>query len=703
MLKILVFLFIFILTPYLSKSQNIFSSCNGNTIPVEGTFRILNIFVNIIYDQTPERDPFYNVKTKVWMPGNPDIINDSPPYYLKYFLDTDTLNADFPKGIMTRLFYESSFGQLVVLGDFIIVNIKQSEITPNIIGGNFSIHNLISSVINKINKLGGVYTINAYNNIEDYDFFEKGSCGLPKNKFANTIIDFLQINIRNTVTGADNNGISYNYGQYKPGQGSTWAGNACNNCKLLFGNEYYENELTSVQCIGDKDLSKDIKNIIFHEFAHNLFGDNAFHTSGGNHYATYSTNVFVGLESGYGLMGGYNSSLVSCNGYERLRMRWKSPVYNPKKLSIAANNQYSDISNDNGNKKYILRDFVTTGDAIRIKIPNIPDEYAQQYLWLENHQIGNNNTLDFFQYSNTNNCRPVGTSGIYAYIQVGRDVLESENFNLVYPSYYTDNLRLITAEGNYDWYDISDMDSVFCVAQTKTARGATKGKANVFNGYNDKQTHFYIADNKTNKIDNVKFGSYLWVKRQNKINKSELPFLGDVSDAFAGESVLNINTNPAPVNVITWFVKQGGGTIIKDNKVKPLKSIYLSGLSINMKNLEDGNYEVDIVWDNYSLRKSTEWAGNIIISEKLILDKKVKLILFQGKTPTQLIRDEISGLFAPPSVLIVQNGSEFILKSKSKLVLKNKSKLIIKQGGNIIFEKGAKIKLRRGSEIINEN
>ena len=42
-----------------------------------------------------------------------------------------------------------------------------------------------------------------------------------------------------------------------------------------------------------------------------------------------------------------------------------------------------------GEKTFTLRDFVTYGDVIRIKLPYKDSEFASnQYIWLENHQSG---------------------------------------------------------------------------------------------------------------------------------------------------------------------------------------------------------------------------------------------------------------------------------------------------------------------------
>ena len=73
---------------------------------------------------------------------------------------------------------------------------------------------------------------------------------------------------------------------------------------------------------------------------------------------------------------------------------------------------------------------------------------------LEFHNVGHNNKLDFLQYSNTS-CLYAGTPGIYAYYQIGRDVLESENRSIVWDDINRDNLRIISNEGFWDYEQYS--------------------------------------------------------------------------------------------------------------------------------------------------------------------------------------------------------------------------------------------------------
>ena len=164
-----------------------------------------------------------------------------------------------------------------------------------------------------------------------------------------------------------------------------------------------------MQCVGpSRHLVDNPVAAIYHEFGHTLFGDNRMHSGGGNGWSENTGRTFLPRMGGYGLMGMAGSGMVSANGFDRWWLQWKSPVYNTSDSYIAANNLPSDISRTEGNKNFILRDFITTGDVIRIKLPYVQAGAKNQYIWLENHKIGTNNKLDFLTHSNTTQCRPVG-------------------------------------------------------------------------------------------------------------------------------------------------------------------------------------------------------------------------------------------------------------------------------------------------------
>ncbi|MBR5665824.1 MAG: hypothetical protein IKX13_08770, partial [Bacteroidales bacterium] len=168
---------------------------------------------------------------------------------------------------------------------------------------------------------------------------------------------------------------------------------------------------------------------------------------------------FLTLQGGYGLMGCTNTSLVCCNGYERWRMHWKhpdAPDYITARDSTSTSHVVSDISRADGNRTFRLRNFVTWGDAVRIRLPYTDSSAcSNQYIWLENHKVGQNGKLDFLQHSNENTCRPKGASGIYAYYQIGRDTLVGSKKTVWYGD-ERDNLRQIPAEGYHDYTLVTD-------------------------------------------------------------------------------------------------------------------------------------------------------------------------------------------------------------------------------------------------------
>jgi hypothetical protein len=76
---------------------------------------------------------------------------------------------------------------------------------------------------------------------------------------------------------------------------------------------------------------------------------------------------------------------------------------------------------------YYLRDFATTGDAIRIKLPYIdPSKEFPEYIWIENHNGKNMNGVEFdtWQYQDAACVYAFGL-WIYMYLQIDKDVRQS--------------------------------------------------------------------------------------------------------------------------------------------------------------------------------------------------------------------------------------------------------------------------------------
>jgi len=328
------------------SAQILYESKNGDELDPHDTIGVLNIMVNIVYDVTPYLDPCSS--GGAWSPGDTNFLNSNPPDFLLDFMDT-SINQPSYNGIMTRLYHESSFGRLLLIGDFVVVNISQSRIAGT--GTFFSRYDLMEATINYINYKGGLSTVYSHNNLNHYDYTASGKMGEPKLNSPNNKIDCIQFLVRNKYN--ETGGVS---------------GLRIYDSLLISGTKY-GCDIGTYQMVGESDAwVYNPTSLVVHEFSHCLFGHNNFHTSGGNHLSNSYTNTFLGLQRGYGLMGASGSSLVSCNGYERYRLNWIHPDNSLDTAITALNSSQtlviSDIKKSDGNKSFILRDFITT-DTVR--------------------------------------------------------------------------------------------------------------------------------------------------------------------------------------------------------------------------------------------------------------------------------------------------------------------------------------------------
>jgi len=508
-------------------------SQDGYDFPTKGIHRLLTIFINIIYDGSYSAyNP--NINNSWWAVNNIEGINLLQP--TQYFDDVFDVNDSKPRsGYFTRYLSDCSFDSLVLVSDFTSVEINASRIYSA--NGLYGYQKIANATLKYISENGGLQTKYGHNSISDYDKVS----GI--NKTTNNNIDYVVFMVRNPHK--DLHGFSY-------GSGYGGVGDYNVSEKLLLSDGLkYQVENGMMIGIGHMHMLNE-PTILVHEFAHALLGNNSFHTSGGNHYATYSTKTFIGHQFGYGL---FSNGLRSANGYERWRLGWQSPTNLPYK--IAANGTNNEINQKfTGTQTYYLRDFITLGDAIRIKLPYKDNvESSNQYIWLENHQIGRNQKtdVDVFQYSTFPGltCIPKGNPGVFSYIQVGKDVIESTNPNLVYPSNETDNLRMIHAEGNYNMTYYGTYNDCAGWGGRPTFEYQT---SNALSGSND-QTEILSYNTANSTIQKFSDFSKMGSKLKNSVHYNQFPSGGDNFDSFQSGRVMDISSNPTPVNAITNYSK----------------------------------------------------------------------------------------------------------------------------------------------------
>jgi hypothetical protein len=654
------------------------NSWDGRPLNPKATYFTLTIYINIIYDHPNCSDP--NEAGSGWFDATlegvfNDPINDpagvSWPAYVYDFIDVeyDPLNVS---GTFTKLYAESSFNNLIVLGDYILVNVKHTSIKPD--GSVFDWSELQQTAVDIINagfNGTGLNTVHGHNSVSYYSTIH------PER------FDFVMFNIRNAST---------HYGYYSNGVGA--AGGPIEPIKTMEGT-FHTSENMTVQGVGSSDLSANPTQLVVHEFSHLFFGGNNMHTGGGHSWTRGGVMCFIDLQFGYGLMGGAASGLVNCNGYDRYRIGWMH-ADNSLNWPITATNantsirDTSDITKSDGNKSFILGNFITTGDVIRIKLPYIESPASNQYIWLENHKILEN-TLNFLQYQNTHTCRPEAHKGIYAYYQVGKDVLEGPS-GIVYPGHDCDNLRFICANGFYDQIFEEEGFLGDCLSPGQklhlrdTVHNPLSGNNDLSSYYWDKPGIDILQPSMNAKMAHTK--KYL---NSNDV-VTGLPYLMSEINPFHGHSVMSLNTNPAPYNSVTYYHEPYSVDKIKYTEPKDTfrnqPDVFLTGLKIEMIPLANDDYQVDISWDNYDLDSEVRWTGSIVLKEELNLIAGSMLLLDQNLTPNTIYRNETTGLFSAPTLFRCDSGSQMFQEVGSELVIDNMSTLLIDDGSEFFANAG---------------
>lgn len=620
-------------------------SRNGYWLPAKDTLRILMVYAELVSD--PD-DPG-NIRG--WVAGT---IPPDPGY----LFDHQLLPGEEPQGFITKYYYQASFGKYIVLADYYpeIVSIDYSRVRSR---GFDQVLNIMAN-----NDADDIITEHGYSvNNGDFDFISTSIMGRPKKTEPDSLIDIVMVRWR------VNSKITKDF-----------SAGFCFPRKKMYAMKAMKG-MNSYSYFVNKDYTN--HSIIIHEFSHLLLGGNNFHTGG----AGAGTKTFMSDVGGYAMLSSYlRSSPVYCS-FDRRRLGWKHPDH---EFQISARDplRRTEINADlsygqefsHGSNEFILRDFVQTGDAIRIELPYLniySDEINKQWLWLENHQKVNGNI------DHAKNTR----KGLYAYIQVGKETLSGSgtfggNCNYTWP---------VSAFGNFD----------FLVNEETQDYLVKDSLSNPFTGYNNlilgaydiKDHDELIFRNEVFVAKNIKFnGTYL---DSSNFNFQTYPLFGTSMDAFQPGDKIGIERNPAAVPLLTYRTSGSPRTrprlpVLSDNRM-----IHLNGISVEFfEQLPDGSIKLRIRWDDNHIGRDVRWCGDIHLHEELLLEKGNKIRLDYGLTPQRPIdplRIKGENVFSDPSSITLNEGTGIVMKKRSNLVLDNRSSLILKPGSQISLERGSKI------------
>lgn len=667
----------------------------------------------------------------------PTVLFQDTSQFATYCIPTDTTNKS-----ISRYYYEMSNGKFKLIGDVFKDSTTGYPIRVNVDPtGVTGWHQMNAKVINKMKQMYRTFDWSPYDNRRN----------MPKFQFSN--------DTTNGDMKPDYVIIVYRYSvdwpvQPFPGANQLSNSGAYSVLDGLSGINYNGYTFDGAGYTAPSGGGNSIGGFV-HELGHELFS--------GPHYmggGACAGNRFYMPHSGWGMVTAINTN-AGANAWERWLLGW---------TDVEANGYHSNIESAdslvNGGV-YTLRDFLKTGDAIRIRIPG-----TNQHLWIENHQ--KKTVWDYTPWGKQDVVSPFNDGleeipnmekGVYMFVE---DILSSRDqisTDMVFNMNKVGGIRIINAQGNHD-YTRSDTSTrswnqfwrnrTFSFTKTYPnpisginpllfypddfpandtvnldgngvayIYGPKNGSMNFYNSYNGSGSETFGMQKESNGSSKKFLFGNIGGRNYEAIN-----YFGKRSDAFQAGDSLTIATNPT----ITNFP-------IYNESNKQLAPYYLNGLAINIISQSGDNIVIKVRFKVTKVNLDTRWAGNIILKD-ITGDSSPDVDLQSGKT----ITIDKSGIanrhtktaandFINPTIFTCSNNSYFKLNSSSDVIVDNGSTLkldsnakieinsgavltvrnasyinlyndaqiIVKEGGKILIEKGSTVQLNGNAKIILED
>ncbi len=648
----------------------------GWALSPRDTLRVLIFFVEIDYDESPELE-LYPEGTDRWKAGG------LPDYADELF---DVYYQEEPTGKMSKYYREISLGNLIVLGDYYpdLIRAPYSQVrnSPGAVLSYLGDRLAIDSVVKSKHGL-----IPA-----DFDYWERspgiGKEKLPARDF--TGVDHAMIITRNYHRIPSDNG------QASPSSSLSVAG-ARTDTYSIFG--------------GGRRLPF---GIMKHEVNHLFLGGNNFHSGGGN--AAGFASYLYSVQGGWSMMGAANSSLMTCAAWDRYRLGWKA--HGNDYLISARDTVGKEVKADLNPAKaedagiYVLRDFATTGDAMRIALPYIPEEEFQQWIWIENHTttVMNGSEFDQYQYDKTE-CTASTPAGLFMQLQVDAEAKEGSS---IFQDVNADYLRPLPANGMYDFqWGVEPLKlEAYCINGVDYNPYALLPQfANPLTG-NHEQEISYRDLKEPMGIINAQDG-LAPMTRLKEGGVERFNFMGGSDHAFNENRnrKLGLGTNPSSANTLTIVNNRSPRKPHPRNN----RTTYLNGIAVEiLHTFPDGSIKVQVRFDDHVIDQAQRWCAPLVVLSNHNADGpdllvKSELTLDRGQTPLRFNEPDTlengSLSFAESTVLRIDSLAE--MRIEGSLVLLNDSKIELAKGSVLNVEKGSRIRvndqasvwIERGTEI----
>ena len=412
-----------------------------------------------------------------------------------------------------------------------------------------------------------------------------------------------------------------------------------------------------------------------HEIGHVLYSGP--HYGGGN---SVCGKYFYTPSSGWGMMNimrNYTCAL----GWERYILDWTPQI---KTSNISADiDEASDLIVTNG--IYTMRDFITTGDAIRIKLPTI--DGSHQYIWLENHQ--GVSTFDGAMHRGLfcGDSSAEYKKGLIAYIEGYSHVKDETVVNLIT---HGNAIRWLSRNGDFDYSFIPTELQYGVICGNKTYPMFTD-RANPLGGQSvnehvrhDYDNNGYIRHNDDWNGPGRNANEQAWVVDLNDEEPTARWITGTGLQFHNGDKV-GMATNPTVRNMPKY-----------DSNNKKMGDYYLNGISFEvLSENPDGSMTVKIRLDDVAVDRDVRWAAASIVLGDITGDSRpdvdvqpnITLTIDMSGTPNRHLNPDnpnhtpsVVEDFITPTTFSCRNGSYFRQDTSSTVEVINKSSLVLESG-----------------------
>ncbi len=314
-------------------------SQEGYWLPARGKLRIFLVYAEVTND--PDEPGYIAGWEPGKMPRNPG-----------YFFDHEGKPGQPAKGILTKYYQQASFGEFQVLADFYpkLISIDYNRLKDR------GFRQVMDTILAQTGR--DIITANGYAvNSGDFDHFSVASRhGGPKASKPDSLLDMVMViwRVNSKITTSSSGGYCMPYRMGYPFK----------SMKGFMAYSYFVNEGAANYVI------------LRHEFSHLLLGGNNFHTGGSG----AGTKTFMSSAGGYAMLSSWDRSSQVYNAFDRRRLGWRSRD-NRSQISARDPATGKEIEGDlaygqafsHGSNEFVMRDFVSTGDAVRIELPYLQD------------------------------------------------------------------------------------------------------------------------------------------------------------------------------------------------------------------------------------------------------------------------------------------------------------------------------------------